>query len=54
MRLIDHGSADTRTIFQEQVAARPVTEVWGRRAMVRSMHPDAAHAGVNILRAGGC
>ena len=50
---MDHGSADTRTIFQEQVAARPVTEVWGRRAMVSSMHPDATQAGIDILRAGG-
>lgn len=46
-------TADTSTIFHEQVAARPVTEVWGRRAMVSSMHPDATLAGIDILRVGG-
>jgi gamma-glutamyltranspeptidase/glutathione hydrolase len=39
--------------FQEQTLARPITEVWGRRAMVSSMHADATLAGLEILRAGG-
>jgi gamma-glutamyltranspeptidase / glutathione hydrolase len=44
---------DARTTFQEQTLARPITEVWGRRGMVASMHPDATMAGLGILRAGG-
>lgn len=39
--------------FLQQIAGRPVIEVWGRRAMVSSMHPDATIAGLDVLRAGG-
>jgi len=46
-------AASTPSVFLEQTQARPVTEVWGRRAMVSSMHPDATAAGLDILRAGG-
>lgn len=47
------GPADAELVFQQQTSARPVTEVWGRRAMVSSMHPDATLAGIDILHAGG-
>lgn len=30
-----------------------MTQVWGRRAMVTSMHPDATLAALEVLRAGG-
>ncbi len=47
------GAIDAASTFLEQTHARPITEVWGRRAMVSSMHPDATLAGLDILRAGG-
>lgn len=47
------GATPTASTFLEQTLARPITEVWGRRAMVSSMHPDATLAGLEILRAGG-
>jgi gamma-glutamyltranspeptidase len=50
---IASGATGASSTFLEQTHARPTTEVWGRRAMVSSMHPDATLAGLDILRAGG-
>jgi gamma-glutamyltranspeptidase/glutathione hydrolase len=47
------GATPAASTFLEQTLARPITEVWGRRAMVSTMHPDATLAGLEILRAGG-
>lgn len=42
-----------RSIFEHEVGDRPALQVWGRRGMVSSMHPDATMAGLEVLKAGG-
>lgn len=57
--MIQHSSeqggmaTDTTAAFEKQISGRPITQVWGRRGMVSSMHPDATLAGLEILRNGG-
>jgi len=40
-------------VLSSELGGRPPLQVWGRRAMVSAMHPDAALAGLDILRSGG-
>jgi len=44
---------NNRQTLHRELGGRPAIEVWGRRAMVSSMHPQATDAGLGILRAGG-
>jgi gamma-glutamyltranspeptidase/glutathione hydrolase len=49
------GQADPQTlrVVRAELNDRPPTQIWGRKGMVTSMHPDATLAGLDILKAGG-
>lgn len=46
-------SEETLRVVSAELNGRPSTQVWGRKGMVTSMHPNATLAGLDILKAGG-
>ncbi len=43
----------TSRVFVQETQGRPAVQIWGRRAMASSAHPEATHAALDVLRAGG-
>lgn len=43
----------TQRVVDSELQGRPTVQIWGRRAMVSSMHPDATIAALEVMRGGG-